>query len=87
MQKLRNDGGSGLVTIPKNFLERDEVLEDDEIPDEQRVNVDRLGRRAYLVRITDDGTLPELHECEVVRRIAAERVLNQDAYGRPQRAD
>jgi len=87
MQKLRNDGRSGLVTIPRNYLEKDGVLDEGEIPDEQQVDVERLGRRAYLVRVTDDGSLPEPHECEVVERLAAQRILNEDAYGRQQRAD
>jgi len=88
MQKLRGDGGSGMSTIPKKYLERDGVLDEDgELPEEQRLTVDRLGRRTYLVRLTDDGEIPELHECEAVRRAAAERVLSQDAYGQARRAD
>lgn len=88
MRKLRDDGGSGLVTIPKKYLERDDVLDEDgTVPEEQRLTVDRLGRRAYLVRLTDDGSLPELHECEAVRRVAAQRVLEEDAYGQRRRAD
>jgi len=75
------------VTIPIDYLERDDVLEEDGIPEEQRLTVDRLGRRAYLVRLTDGGELPEIHECEAVRRVAAEQVLNQDAHGQPRRAD
>lgn len=87
MQKLRNDGRSGLVTIPRNYLEKDDVLEEGEVPDEQQVDVDRLGRRCYLIRITDDGSLPEAHECEAVERLVGQRLLNEDAYGRRQRAD
>jgi len=88
MQKLRGDGGSGMATIPKKYLERDGVLDEDgELPEEQRLTVDRLGRRAYLVRLTDGGEIPELHECEAVRRVAAERVLSEDVHGRRGRAD
>jgi len=87
MQKLRTDGSSGLVTIPRAFLEKDDVLDDGEVPDEQQVDVERLGERAYLVRVADDGTLPDPQECEVVERLAAQRILNEDAYGRQQRAD
>jgi len=43
--------------------------------------------RAYLVRVADDGTLPDPQECEVVERSAAQRLLDEDAYGRQQRAD
>ena len=87
MQKLRTDGSSGLVTIPRAFLEKDHVLDDGEVPDEQQVDVERLGERAYLVRVADDGKLPDPQECEVVERLAAQRILNEDAYGRQQRAD
>lgn len=88
MQKLRTDGSSGLVTIPRAFLEKDSVLTDDgEVPDGQQVDVERLGECAYLVRVADDGTLPDPQECEVVERLAAQRILNEDAFGRQQRAD
>jgi len=87
MQKLRTDGSSGLVTIPRAFLEKDDVLDDGEVPNERQVDVERLGERAYLVRVADDGMLPDPQECEVVERLAAQRILNEDAYGRQQRAD
>ncbi|WP_053946694.1 hypothetical protein [Halolamina sediminis] len=87
MQKLRTDGSSGLVTIPRAFLEKDGVLDDGEVPDEQQVDVERLGERAYLVRVAEDGSLPDPQECEVVERLAAQRILNEDAFGRQQRAD
>lgn len=87
MQKLQNHGGSGVVTVPKSYLERDDVLVDGELPDEQRLTVDRLGRRTYVVRLTDEGSLPDLLECEVVERLAAQRLLNQNAFGEPRCAD
>lgn len=88
MQKLRNDGGSGLVTIPKKYLERDELFSEDEgFPEEHRLIVDRLGRRTYLVRLTDDGAFQELHECEEIQRVAAQKMLEQDAFGKPAQAD
>ncbi|QCC47528.1 hypothetical protein [Halobellus limi] len=88
MQKLRDDNGSGLVTIPKNFLERDDVFDDDgEVPDEQNLTVDRLGERTYVVRLVDDGHYPDLIECEEIERLAAQRILQIDSLARDLRAD
>lgn len=81
MQKLRDDGGSGMATIPREFLERDDVLHDGEIPDKQNLTVDRLGERAYLVRLVDDGDVPDLAECESIERIVGQRLLQEDAFG------
>ncbi|MFC6757892.1 MULTISPECIES: hypothetical protein [Haloarcula] len=80
MQKLQNRDGSGVVTIPKDDLERDGLLDDDGEPSEHHLTVDRLGERAYVVRVCD-GDVPELAECEVVRRLAAERILDEDVFG------
>jgi len=82
MQKLQNRDGSGVVTIPKDDLERDGLLDGGE-PSEHHLTVDRLGERAYLVRVCD-GDVPELADCEVVRRVAAERILNEDVFGQRQ---
>ena len=77
MQKLQNHGGSGVVTIPRDDLEKDGLLEEGELPDEQHLDVNRLGHRAYVVRIPEeDGDLPELAQCEVVERLAAKRALD-----------
>ena len=41
------------------------------------LDVDRLGRRTYVVRIPEEGgDLPELAQCEVVERLAAKRALD-----------
>jgi len=82
MQKLQNRDGSGVVTIPKDDLERDGLLDGNE-PSEHHLTVDRLGERAYLVRVCD-GDIPEVADCEVVRRIAAERILDEDVFGERQ---
>ncbi|QKY20607.1 hypothetical protein B4589_009535 [Halolamina sp. CBA1230] len=87
MQKLRTDGSSGLVTIPRHYLSKDRVLDDGDVPDEQQVDVERLGERAYLVRIPDDGSLPDPQDCEVIERLVGQRILNEDAYGQPRSAD
>jgi len=81
MQKLQNRSGSGLVTLPKDYLERDGLIDSDGEPDEAHLTVDRLGERAYVVRVCD-GDVPELSECEVVRRLAAERIVDEDVSGR-----
>ncbi|WP_373190080.1 hypothetical protein [Halolamina sp.] len=87
MQKLRTDGSSGLVTLPRQYLQKDGVLEDGDVPDERQVDVERLGERAYLVRVAEDGSLPDAQECEVVERLAAQRLLNENAFGQPRTAD
>ncbi len=87
MQKLRNDGGSGLVTIPKKYLERDGLFTEAGFPDEHRLIVDRLGRRTYLVRLTDGGSFQELHECEEIQRVAAQKMLEQGGFGEQAQAD
>ncbi|AJF26812.1 hypothetical protein SG26_14280 [Haloarcula sp. CBA1115] len=83
MQKLQNRGGSGLVTLPKTFLERDGLVDDAGEPDDAHLTVDRLGERAYVVRVCD-GDVPELTECEAIQRIAAERMLDEDVFGQQQ---
>ncbi|WP_424001182.1 hypothetical protein ACOZ4I_15680 [Haloarcula salina] len=80
MQKLQNRSGSGLVTLPKDFLERDGLIDDGGEPSEAHLTVDRLGERAYVVRVCD-GDVPELSECEAVRRLAAERMVDEDVSG------
>ncbi|MFC7096061.1 hypothetical protein [Halobaculum marinum] len=88
MQTLQRRSGSGLVTLPKKGLERDDVLtEDGEIPEQQNLVVDRLGRRVYLVRLVDDARVPDAEETEVVERLAAQRLLQQDAFEQGSAAD
>ena len=82
MQKLRNMDGTGSVTIPKDDLDRDGLVDDDgELPDDQHVVVDRLDEGCYAIRFVDSGDVPELAECEAIERIAAQRMLQQDALG------
>lgn len=88
MQKLQNHGGSGIVTVPREYLERDDVLDENgEIPGQQNLTVDRLGERTYLVRLVDDADFPELAECEAIERIVAQRLLQENAFGQRPRAD
>lgn len=88
MQKLVPKSGSGVVTMPKDKLRDDGVLEDGEIPDDQCVSVDHIGTRTFVVRIPDDGgQLPDLHECEAIRRVAAEMALEMGANSLERPAD
>lgn len=80
MQKLQHRSGSGLVTIPKQFLERDGLIDDAGEPDDAHLTVDRLGERAYVVRVCD-GDVPELSECDVIQRLAAKRIVDEDVFG------
>ena len=77
MQVLQQKNLSGVVTIPKEHLERDEVLEDGEFPDEQNLVVDRVGRQQYLVRMVEGGDVPDLEEAEVVQRVAAKIAVSE----------
>ncbi|MFB6235485.1 MAG: hypothetical protein ABEH81_14035 [Halopenitus sp.] len=50
MQKLQDKSGSGVVTLPKDDLDRDDVLTDDgEIPESQSVFVERADEGVYVV--------------------------------------
>ncbi|MFC7077874.1 hypothetical protein [Haloarcula halophila] len=80
MQKLLNRQGSGMVTLPKPKLERDGLVDDDGEIVESHLAIERLGERVYAIRICD-GDIPELSECEEIRRLAAERLLDQDVFG------
>ena len=64
-----------------DFLERDDVIDDGEFPDEQNLIVDRLDRRVYLVRLTDDGSIPDVEEAEAIQRITSQHLLQGGALG------
>lgn len=87
VQTLQERSGSGLATIPHDFLERDDVIDDGEFPDEQNLVVDRLDRRVYLVRLTDDGSIPDVEEAEAIQRIAAQHLLQGGALGHESTAE
>lgn len=77
MQVLQQKNRSGVVTIPKEHLERDGVLEDGD-PEEQNLVVDRIGRQQYLVRMVEGGNVPDLEEAEVVQRVAAKIAMEKE---------
>lgn len=85
MQQLQKKSGSGVVTIPKPELRKDNLVEEDgSLPDSQTTCVDRLGRRTYVIRFPEGGDLPDLHECEHIRRIAADLMMkNQRTLEQP----
>jgi len=66
----------------------DSLLDDaGEIPDQQNPVIDRFGRRIYLVRLVDDTRIPDAEETEGVERLAAQRLMQQDAFGQPRAVD
>lgn len=79
MQKLQNHHGSGLATIPKRFLERDDLVDDDGEPkDDVSLTVDRLDEKVYAIRVCD-GEVPEVEDTDFVQRLLARHVLDQDS--------
>lgn len=50
------------MTLDKGELGMDGVLSDGEIPNDQRMHVQRLDRGVYVVRAVTDGGIPELPE-------------------------
>ncbi|WP_248515956.1 hypothetical protein [Salinarchaeum laminariae] len=61
LRKLSGRKGTPSVSLDKGDLELDGlVTSDGEIPDGQRMHVQRLGRRVYLVRAVEDGSVPDV---------------------------
>lgn len=56
MRKLRTDGDSVIITLPKGDLRRDEVLDEDGelVDDEISAAIDRDQERRYEVEIDPD---------------------------------
>lgn len=73
MRKLQDRDGSGTVTLPKQCLRMDGLIDENGDPTEQCASVDRLGRRTYLVRFSEGGgELPEITEAPLIQQIAAQ---------------
>lgn len=88
MQTLQNKSGSGVVTLPKDALERDGFLTDDgEIPGNQNLLVERIGKGVFTVRLCYDGGLPALEETELVKGLAAQRAVDLTTSTEPAKAD
>jgi len=62
LRKLVDCDGTPRVTLDKGELGMDGVLDEGEIPADQRMHVQRLGRGVYVVRAVADGTIPDLPE-------------------------
>ena len=62
LRKLVDCDGTPRVTLDKGELGMDGVLVDGEIPNDQRMHVQRLDRGVYVVRAVTDGGIPELPE-------------------------
>lgn len=90
-RRLRKIGTDsvGIVLERSDFLERDGILDDEgELPENTTAFTERLGERTYLVRVPEDGHVPELHECAPIRRVAGQILLEDGATsGRVSRVD
>lgn len=62
-KSLVDRDGSGTVTIDKQHLELDGLVDDDDGSiKEADAHTQRVGERAYLVRFPEDGEVPSLLE-------------------------
>ena len=57
LRSLANRDGTATVSLDKGELELDGILTDEgEIPENQKMHLQRVGEGAYLIRaVTDDG--------------------------------
>jgi predicted alpha/beta-hydrolase family hydrolase len=87
-RKLRNEHGSGTVTLPKEDLRLDGLVDEDGELVETQAAIQRLGSRCYVVRIPDThGDLPSLEETRAIKRLAAEQALDLSAGRQARQAD
>ncbi|GAA4979095.1 hypothetical protein QTL95_16005 [Rhizobium sp. S152] len=88
LRKIGTDS-VGIVLERSDFLERDGILDDEgDLPENTTAFTERLGERTYLVRVPEDGHVPELHECAPIRRVAGQLYLeNTTSGGEAPRAD
>lgn len=87
-RKLRNEHGSGTVTLPKEDLRLDGLVDEDGELVETQAAIQRLSSRCYVVRIPDaHGDLPSLEETRAIRRLAAETALDLSSMQAVGRAD
>jgi hypothetical protein len=78
MRKLRSISGSGHISLPKTQLEKDGLVDNGEIVEDQQVDIERVDERSYLVRFPDDdGNVPELSEADVVQKQVAMQVMDR----------
>ncbi|MFC7098851.1 hypothetical protein [Halobaculum marinum] len=88
LRKIGTDS-VGIVLERSDFLERDGILDDEgDLPENTTAFTERLGERTYLVRVPEDGDVPELHECAPIRRVAGQLFLeNEVSSSKPLGAD
>lgn len=61
LRKLSGRKGTPSVSLDKGDLQLDGLVDEDgEIPGDQMMHVQRLGKRVYLVRGVEDGTVPDV---------------------------
>lgn len=83
-RRLRKIGTDsvGIVLERSDFLERDGILDENgDLPENTTAFTERLGERTYLVRVPEDGYVPELHECAPIRRVAGQLYLKNTTGG------
>lgn len=61
-KSLVDRDGSGTVTIDKQHLQLDGLVDEDGSIKEADAHTQRVGERAYLVRFPEDGEVPSLIE-------------------------
>jgi hypothetical protein len=61
-KKLVDRDGSGTVTIDKQHLQLDGLVNEDGSISEADAHTQRVGERAYLVRFPENGEVPSLLE-------------------------
>lgn len=61
-RKLVERDGSGTVTLNKDDLRLDGMVDEEGNICEQEMHVQRLSRGAYLVRAVENGTVPEVQK-------------------------
>jgi hypothetical protein len=63
LRTLRDHEGTPLVALDRNELAMDDVVDEDGVPDQQKMHIQRVGEGAYLVRAVDpeDG-IPDVTE-------------------------
>lgn len=60
--KTTRPDGTPVVALEKGDLAVDGVIEDGEIPEDQEMHVQRLGKGGYLVRAVEDGEILDVDE-------------------------
>ncbi|WP_049969071.1 hypothetical protein [Haloferax prahovense] len=78
-RKLRNHDGTPLVALDPDELAIDGILDENkEVPENQQMYVQRMGKGVYIVReVPNEGTLPPLTETPFVQALASQEALKR----------